>query len=39
VVKSTVWMGQLPSRKAGPLYELDDKVDSDQWVVSKELSV
>ena len=30
---------KLPWRKAGPLYHLDDYVDSDQQVVSKELSL
>ena len=30
---------KLPWREAGPLNHLDDKVDSDQQVVNKELSL
>ena len=30
---------KLPWREAGPLNRLDEKVDSDQWVVTKELSL
>ena len=30
---------QLPWREAGPPHHHDDKVDSDQWVVNKELSL
>ena len=29
----------LPWREAGPSNHLDDKVDSDQWLVKKELSL
>ena len=31
--------GKLPWREAGPPNHLDDKVDSDQLVVNKELSL
>ena len=30
---------QLPWREAGPPNHLDDKVDSDQYVINKELSL
>jgi len=30
---------KLPWREAGPPYHHDDKVDSDQYVVNKELSL
>jgi len=33
------WKGEFPWREAGPPNHHDDKVDSDQYVVNKELAL